>query len=86
MSPCSETLTVRLSPEIKARPESLSLHTRRTKSFLAGEAINGYVERELAIVQAVHRGLDDFEEGRTTSHEDAMRRLRATVDRTRQGG
>lgn len=83
MSTQSETVTVRLSPETKARLEDLASQTRRSKSFLAGEAIADYVERELKIVEAIQRGLDDFEAGRVTSHEDAMKRLRATVDRAR---
>ena len=39
------TLTVRLSPEVKDRLGELAARTRRTKSFLAGEAIADYVAR-----------------------------------------
>jgi len=80
----SETVTVRLSPETKARLEELAQQTRRTKSFLAGEAITDYVDRELAIVEAIERGLADVEAGRVTPHEEAMRRLRATVERVKK--
>ncbi len=69
---------------MKAQLENLATQTRRSKSFLAGEAIANYVERELKIVQAIRRGLDDFEAGRVTSHEDAMKRLRSTVDKARK--
>jgi predicted transcriptional regulator len=81
MSTQSETVTVRLSPETKARLERLAGQTRRTKSFLAGEAIADYVERELKIVEAIHRGLEDVKAGRTVPHDVAVARLRATVDR-----
>lgn len=84
MSTQSETVTVRLDPETKSRLEYLATETRRTKSFLAGEAIADYVQRELAIVEAIHRGLADMEAGRVTPHEDAMKRLRATVERARK--
>jgi predicted transcriptional regulator len=84
MSTQSETVTVRLSPEAKARLDELATQTRRTKSFLAAEAISDYVEREMKIVSAIHRGLADIEAGRTVPHEDAMKRLRATVERRRR--
>ena len=81
----SETVTVRLDVETKARLERLAVHTRRTKSFLAGEAIAGYVDRELAIVEAIHRGIEDAEAGRLTRHEDAVRRLRKTIGESGSG-
>ncbi len=77
----STTLTVRLPPEVKKRLGRLAGHTKRTKSCLAGEAIADFVERELAIVEGIERGLDDMQAGRVTSHKEAMRRLRATVKR-----
>ena len=70
----SETVTVRLDATTKARLDELAQHTRRTKSFLAGEAIADYVDRELAIVEGIKRGLADIEAGRVVPHEDAMRR------------
>ena len=84
MSTQSETVTVRISPETKARLEALAGHTRRTKSFLAGEAITDYVERELAIVESIKRGLADIEAGRVVPHEETMRRIRATIDRAQK--
>jgi predicted transcriptional regulator len=77
----SETVTVRMASETKARLEELARHTRRSKSFLAGEAIADYVERELAIVKAIERGLADVEAGRVVPHEEAIRQLRDTIDR-----
>jgi predicted transcriptional regulator len=81
MSTQSETVTVRLSPETKSRLEDLASQTRRSKSFLAGEAIVDYVERELKIVEGIKRGMADIEAGRTVPHDEAMRRIRATIER-----
>ena len=78
----STTLTVRLSPELKERLGELAERTRRTRSVLAGEAIADYVDRELAIIEGVQRGLEDVRAGRVVPHEEAMRRLRATAART----
>lgn len=75
----STTLTVRLPPEVKERLGRLSESTRRTKSFLAGEAIADYVAREMEIIEGVQRGLDDMKAGRVVPHEDAMQRIRTTI-------
>ncbi len=75
----STTLTIRISPKVKRGLGRLAAHTKRTKSFLAGEAIQDFVDRELAIVEGIKRGLDDMKAGHVTPHDDAMRRIRATV-------
>jgi predicted transcriptional regulator len=77
----STTLTVRISPQTKKQLGRLAAHTRRTRSYLAGEAIANFVEQELAIVEGIKRGLDDMHAGRVVPHKTAMRRLRATVRR-----
>jgi predicted transcriptional regulator len=77
----STTLTVRLTPELKQRLGRLADGVKRTKSYLAGEAIEAYVTRELEILEGIDRGLDDMKAGRVTSHDDAMRRVRSTIAR-----
>jgi len=77
----STTLTVRVSPQVKSRLGRLAARTKRTKSYLAGEAITDFVDRELAIVEGIERGLEDMRAGRVVPHKVAMRRLRATVAR-----
>jgi predicted transcriptional regulator len=80
----SETVTVRMAHETKARLEELARQTRRSKSFLAGEAIAAYVERELAIVAGIQRGLDDVKAGRTVPHEAAKKRIMETIARAKK--
>ncbi len=77
------TLTVRLTPELKARLGKLAERTQRTKSFLAGEAIGNYVERELEIVAGIERGLDDMKAGRVVAHEDVMADIDATIKKAK---
>jgi predicted transcriptional regulator len=77
----STTLTVRVSPQVKKRLGRLAAHTKRTQSYLAGEAISDFVDRELAVVDGIKRGLEDMHAGRVVPHKTAMRRLRATVAR-----
>jgi predicted transcriptional regulator len=82
----SGTLTVRLSAEIKDQLGELAGRTRRTRSFLAAEAIADYVERELAITEKIERGRADLRAGRVVPHEDVSREAREIIEaaRTRQ--
>ena len=76
----STTLTVRLPPEVKDRLGELAARTRRTKSFLAGEAIADYVARELEIVEAIQQGLEDVRAGRVVPHGEVMREIRGIIE------
>jgi predicted DNA-binding protein len=54
----STTLTVRLAPQVKRRLESVALRVRRSKSFLAAEAIEEFLavqEWQIAAVKEVSR-------------------------------
>ena len=75
------TVTVRLSPTVEKRLDRLAGQTKRTRGVLAGEAIADFVDRELAIIDGIKRGLADIEAGRVISHKKAIRRLRAEVAR-----
>lgn len=75
----SATLTVRLSPELKDRLGLLAENTDRTKSFLAAEAIERYVSREMEIIGSIERGLEDMKAGRVTSHADVMQEADAVI-------
>jgi len=77
--PTSTTLNVRLNPAVKQQLGRLADATRRTKSFLAAEAIAAYVTREADILAGIERGLDDMRAGRLVPHDEAMARLDATV-------
>ena len=78
------TVTVRMTKSLRDRLEALSEVTRRSKSFLSMEAIQNYVETEEEIVLGIKRGLTDIEAGRTVPHEEAMRRIRSTIEMSGQ--
>lgn len=73
--PPSETITVRLPADVKQRLGRLAERTKRTKSFLASEAIAGFVERELQIVEGIERGLADLRKDNVVEHAEAMAEL-----------
>ena len=77
----STTMTVRLPEATKERLGRLAERTRRSRSFLAGEAIADYVERELAIIEGIERGVADMEAGRVVPQDEAMARIREAVGR-----
>ncbi|WP_119391549.1 CopG family ribbon-helix-helix protein [Taklimakanibacter lacteus] len=68
----STTMTIRVSPEVKRKLDRLASNTRRSKSYLAAEAVSAYVDRELEIIEGIKRGLADVEAGRVVPHDEAM--------------
>ena len=76
----STTMTIRLSSETKAELGLLANATRRSKSFLAAEAVAAYVARERGIIEGIERGLADMKAGRTVTHDAAMAEVDALID------
>ena len=81
----STTMTIRVSPETKSKLERLAADTRRSKSFLAAEAVSAYVDRELDIIDGIKRGMADAEAGRVVSHDEAMAEIDAAIDAAEAG-
>jgi predicted transcriptional regulator len=79
----SATLTVRLSTRTKEQLADLAGRTRRTRSFLAAEAIAAYVEHELAIIEKIERGQADVRTGRVVDHNEVTREARAIIKAAR---
>ena len=77
----STTMTIRVTSALKARLGRLAQDTQQSPSDLAAMAVSGYVDRELAVVAGIRRGLDDVEAGRVIGHDDAMRALHAAIDK-----
>lgn len=76
----TSTMTIRITPEIKARLGRLAQDTRRSRAFLAAEAVAHYVEREQAIVDGIKRGLKDAKTGQLVAHDAAMDELSGAVE------
>ena len=76
----STTMTIRVSPEVKQKLDRIATDTRRSKSFLAGEAVAAYVERELEIIDGIKRGMADAAAGRVVPHDQAMAELYGVID------
>lgn len=69
----------------KAKLTELAGHTSRSKSYLANDAIERYLDHELAIVAGIQRGVADMEAGRVVSHDQAMAEIDAAIDAAANG-
>jgi len=78
--PASTTMTIRVHPDVKEKLGQIAADTRRSKSFLAGEAIAAYVEREMEIIKGIKRGQADAQSGRVIPHKQVIARMRQLVE------
>lgn len=81
----STTMTIRVSPEVKRKLDRLASNTRRSKSYLAAEAVSAYVDRELEIIEGIKRGLADVEAGRVVPHDEAMTEVYGVIKAAKVG-
>src|SRR5438045_9330624 len=73
----SETLSIRIDAETKKRLDALSKRSKRSKSFLAAEAIAAYVESEEWQLGELHAGIAELNSGQEVSHEKASKWLKS---------
>lgn len=66
----SSTMTIRLESELKDRLDQLAKTTRRSKSFLAAEAVRDYLELNDWQIQEVNTALTEADAGDFASDED----------------
>lgn len=73
----STTLSVRLDIDTKKRLEALAKRARRSKSFLAAEAIAAFVEAESWQLDEIQTGIKELDDGRGVPHKDVANWLRS---------
>ena len=64
------TLSVRIDTDTKKRLEALAKCSRRSKSFLAAEAITAFVEAESWQLDEIQIGIKELDESRGVPHKD----------------
>lgn len=69
MDTSSSTVTVRVTPGERERLEAVAAATGRSLSWLAGAALREYLDRESWQVEAIRKGIDDADAGRTVSQK-----------------
>ena len=70
-----ETLSIRIDADVRKRLDALAQRSKRSKSFLAAEAIAAYVDAEAWQLEETDAGIADIESGRSVSHERVARWL-----------
>jgi len=73
----SETLSIRVDANTKKRLDALSKRSRRSKSFLAAEAIAAYVESEEWQLGELQAGMVELDSGQEVSHEKVSEWLKS---------
>lgn len=74
----SAMMTVRLTPEVSEKLEALARDTKRSKSYLASEAIASYVDRNAWQIEEIKRGLDEARSGTPgIPHEEVEKWVRS---------
>jgi RHH-type rel operon transcriptional repressor/antitoxin RelB len=72
----SAVVTARIDAALKAKLEALSRTTRRSKSYLAAEAIAAYVELNEWQIAEIEAGIAELDAGEVLSEEEAEERYR----------
>lgn len=73
----TETLSIRIDSETKKRLDAPSKRSKRSKSFLAAEAIAAYVESEEWQLGELQAGIAELDTGQTVSHEKLSKWLKS---------
>jgi RHH-type transcriptional regulator, rel operon repressor / antitoxin RelB len=71
------TLSIRIDTITKKRLEALAKRARRSKSFLAAEAITAFVEAESWQLDETQAGIDELDAGRGVAHKDVATWVRS---------
>jgi predicted transcriptional regulator len=79
--PAKPILNVRLAPETLRKLDAVAAATRRTRSFIANEALEAWIDREIEIIEDLQAGLEEIRAGKGIPHERAMRQIDVAVDR-----
>jgi len=70
----SAMMTIRLTPEISDRLKALARDTRRSKSYLASEAIEAYVDLNAWRVERIKEALEEAKSGAPgVPHEEVVK-------------
>ena len=72
-----ETLSIRIDAETNKRLDALATRCKRSKSFLAAEAISAYVQAEEWQFGEIEKGLTDLDQRKSVSHNRVSKWLKS---------
>jgi predicted transcriptional regulator len=65
----TETLSIRIDMATKKRLDALSKRSKRSKSFLAAEAITAHVDSEEWQIGEIRSSISELDAGKAVSHD-----------------
>lgn len=74
-------LNVRLAPETLRKLDIVAAATRRTRSFIANEALQAWIEREIELIEDLQIALEEGRAGKGIPHDKAMRQIDMAIER-----
>lgn len=77
--PSRSVISVHTKPETTKRLDILATLTRRSKSFLANEAIERYLTEEEEFVASIKRGMTDIKAGRVHTTEEIRAHIQKVI-------
>lgn len=80
----TETLSIRIDSETKQKLDELALQSRRSKSFLAAEAIAAYVELESWQLGEIQAGLAELAQGKGVPGEEVRKRAESWIHKAKR--
>lgn len=72
MASPTSTLTIRVENKTRQRLEKLAKATDRSKSYIAAQAINDYLELQEWQVKEIKAGINEADAGELVSHEEVV--------------
>lgn len=73
----STTITIRVDRSVKERLEAIARQTKRSKSYLAGEAIEEFLAVQEWQVEGIEQALRSLDDGKGVSHDDVSSWVRS---------
>ncbi len=69
-----EIITIRVETEIKEKLDQMAIATRRSKSYLASEALQDYIKLNEWQIKAIQEGIRQADNGQLIPHEEIKAR------------
>jgi predicted transcriptional regulator len=70
------TVSAKLEPEVATKLDLLAKATARSKSYLAAEAIEAYVEEQAWQIEAIREGIKEADKGNFATEEEVKKTLK----------
>ena len=77
------SLTIEIPQDVAEKLGRLAEDMQRSRATIAGDAVAAYVEREIATIEGIRRGVEDVTARRVVSHGEAMAEIDAVIEAAR---